>query len=66
MPLSQTAPQSLLLVERQGLDIAGAVHDADDNDFGIGKAVIQRVVTVKVHAQPFSETIPARADLGLG
>jgi hypothetical protein len=55
-----------LLIERQGVGITNTVHHTDDDDLGIGKPVIQRVVAVKVHAQPCGEMIAAGADLRLG
>jgi hypothetical protein len=39
------------------------VHDAYDDDFGIGEAVVQRVVAMEVDAQARGQSIPAWSDL---
>jgi len=55
-----------LLIECQGFGITSTVHHTDDDHLGIGKPVIQGVVAVKVHAQPFGEMIAPGADFRLG
>jgi len=42
------------------------MNDADDNHIGIRIAVIQRVIAVKVHSQPFGQMIPAGAYFRMG
>jgi hypothetical protein len=39
------------LAEPQRPHIASTVHDAHDDDFGVGEAVVQRVVAMEVDAQ---------------
>jgi len=39
------------------------VHDAHDDDFGIGEAVVQRVVAVEVDAEARGQSIPPWSDL---
>jgi hypothetical protein len=51
------------LGELQRAHVASTVHDAHDDDFGIGEAVVQRVVAMEVHAQAFGQLIPRWSDL---
>jgi hypothetical protein len=39
------------------------VHDAHDDDFGVGEAVVHRVVAMEVDAQAFGQLIPTWSDL---
>jgi hypothetical protein len=38
------------------------VHDAHDDDFGVGEAVVQRVVAVEVDTEARGQSIPTRPD----
>lgn len=53
------------LAEPQYPRVASTVHDAHDDDFGVGEAVVQRVVAMEVDAQACGQSISARADLGM-
>jgi hypothetical protein len=46
------------LAEPQRPHIASTVHNAHDDDVGVGEAVVQRVVAMEVDAQAFGQLIP--------
>jgi len=54
-----------LFLELQSPDIPRTVHHAHDDDFGIRKPIVQRVVAMKVHAQALDQVVPAGTDLGM-
>ena len=39
------------------------MHDAHDDDFGVGEAAVQRVVAIEVDAQALGQLIPTWSDL---
>ncbi len=61
----QPRPSSIVSIESQRPDIARTVHHAHDDDFLVGKAVIQHIVKVEMRPQPRTQTLAARADLGM-
>jgi hypothetical protein len=52
----------LLFLEHQGPRIAGSVHNARDDDLGIGEAVVKGVIAVEVDPQSFAQMLPAGSD----
>jgi hypothetical protein len=51
------------LAEPQRPHVASTVHDAHDDDFGVGEAVVQRVVAMEVYAQACGQLILTWSDL---
>jgi len=43
--------------------VTSTVHDAHDDDFGVGEAVVQRVVAMEMDAQSCGQSIPTWSDL---
>jgi hypothetical protein len=59
----QAANGTSLLAELQRAHVASTVHDAHDDDFGVGEAVVQRVVAMEVDAQACGQSIPTWSNL---
>ncbi len=56
---------NLLFIKHQGVDIAGTVNHAHDNDLDLRETVVQRVIAVKMRPQPLGQIIPSGANLRL-